>query len=222
MMIVGGVGGDLDAYVWKDWIMAYKGWDDQMWAEFYKEYSALLGNGDFAGQQAALDDIGVRIFSWGGNTMAEGAENAGEKWTHKMVDQLASEMEGMQDITLVGHSKGGNLVMHYMNRLEADDLAADAPRPLHVVLIAPATNPFSFLRAALPVSRIPKDGPETVNICSTGDFVCSSSLRNALNVNPPRSHGHNGYPYPGRFAHGSYAESTLETLHIQGDHNAYN
>jgi len=65
MMIVGGVGGDLDAYAWKDWIMAYKGWDNQMWAEFYREYYELGKSKNFSGQQNFLNSIGVRIFFMG-------------------------------------------------------------------------------------------------------------------------------------------------------------
>jgi RHS repeat-associated protein len=224
MMIVGGVGGDLHAGRWKDWIMAYKGWDEQQWGEFYEGYSGLVKSGDFSGQQALLNSIGVRIFAWGGNSMEEGAANAASEWTGEMVDQLASEMKGMQDITLIGHSKGGNLVMQYLKRLEAGKLAADAPRPLHVALIAPATLPGGFVRHVSPINHsVPKDGPQTINICATGDPVCLSpfGVRNALNVNPPRSHGHNGYPYPGRFAHGLYAVSVLSALNVQGDHQAY-
>lgn len=224
MMIVGGVGGDLDAYAWKDWIMAYKGWDNQMWAEFYREYYELGKSKNFSDQQNFLNSIEVRIFLWGGNSMEEGAANAASKWTGEMVDQLASEMEGMQDITLIGHSKGGNLVMQYLKRLEAGKLAADAPRPLHVALIAPATLPGGFVRHVSPINHsVPKDGPQTINICATGDPVClfALDLRNAQNVNPPQSHGHNGYPYPGRFAHGLYAVSVLSALNVQGDHQAY-
>ena len=221
LMIVGGVGGDFDVAKWKDWIMAYKGWNESQWNEFYgnkEEWS----DSNFAAGLARLDKEGIRIFSWGGSTLSEKRENAQHKWTDDaMAEELADEMAGMQDITLLGLSKGGNLVMHYLKRLEAGKLDVDAPRPLHAILVSPATHPGGVFRYTDPFlnNSVPNTGPETVNICAVGDIACPLKVRGALNINPPESFGHTGPK--GHFAHGVYANSVYASLNIQGDHEAY-
>ncbi len=145
LMIVGGAGGDIDPITWQQWIMAYKGWSAADWDAFYKEWS---GKTDFADKNAVLAAEGIRIFTWGGSTVEEATSSAGSAKNWEMLDQLSKEMEGMQDITLIGWSKGGNLVMEYLQKLAGGQNLVE---PKHVVLIAPANTTLSAaLRKFLP------------------------------------------------------------------------
>ena len=103
LMIVGGMGGNMDPKEWREWIMAYKGWSLDQWNDFYKLWSAAA---DFATQNAVLAMEGIGIFTWGGGSIDEATSNAGTVNNEDMLDDLSQELEGMADITLVGWSKG--------------------------------------------------------------------------------------------------------------------
>jgi len=209
-MIVGGAGGNMDPIEWQQWIMEYKGWSTEEWTTFYEAWS---GAADFANKNEVLAAEGIGIFAWGGNTMEEAISNAGSKRNVDMLDELANQMAGMKDVTLVGWSKGGSLVMHYLKRLEKGQI--EGVKPLRAVLLAPGTHPLGKYRGTgWQNNYVPESGPRTVNICSQGDAACPLTIRNAwLNFNPPWE-GHKHGP------HGDYAETVIRTLDVAGHHGA--
>ena len=210
LMIVGGAGGDMDPIVWQQWIMAYKGWSTEEWKAFYEAWS---GAADFASKNKVLAAEGIGIFTWGGNTMEEAISNAGSGRNVDMLDELANQMAGMKDVTLIGWSKGGSLVMHYLKRLEKGQI--EGIKPLRAVLLAPATHPLGkYKGTGWQNNYVPESGPRTVNICSQGDAACPLTIRNAwLNFNPLwEGHGHG--------PHGDYAETVIRTLEVAGHHGA--
>ena len=98
--------------------MAYKGWDEDQWRKVVDAWEAAVEANGLAAGDAVLARHGIGIFTWGGNTVEEAASNARSAKNWEMLEQLGEEMEGMQDITLIGWSKGGNLVMEYLAALD--------------------------------------------------------------------------------------------------------
>jgi RHS repeat-associated protein len=134
-MFVGGYNTNdwADPSEWKDWIMAYKGWTehDGNWEAWLKEWQKASD----ADKQEIMNVTGIHIFNWSECDCGVGqaaSRNATINWA---MDELSQEMAGMQDITLVGHSKGGNLALNYLQHLSGrvkpkNAVIIDAPRPL--------------------------------------------------------------------------------------------
>ncbi|MBA3531833.1 MAG: hypothetical protein H0T73_07940, partial [Ardenticatenales bacterium] len=119
VMLVGGFGSHdwEDPETWREWVMAYKGWTNDDWHKyFYGEWMEATRAGDDAAKQTIMKREGVHIFNWNacgcGTTGKQSSRNASIDWG---IGALEEQMEGMQDITMIGHSKGGNLVLHYIS-----------------------------------------------------------------------------------------------------------
>jgi RHS repeat-associated protein len=41
LMIVGGLGGNLNIEDWEEWIIAYKGWSEDQWTDFFNQWVGL-------------------------------------------------------------------------------------------------------------------------------------------------------------------------------------
>ena len=104
VMIVGGAGTDLwsNPLEFKDWIMAYKGWSHEEWDGYYASWMVT----EDAGKAAIMADTGIHFFQW--------QSGQSHPVTAALMSELSSQMANMQDITLVGHSKGANVVMNYL------------------------------------------------------------------------------------------------------------
>jgi len=208
-MIVGGRGGDLDPKLWKEWIVAYKGWTDEEWEAFYDKWDRASELND---KNTVLAGEGIGIFTWGGSTWDEAIGNAHSSQTKDMVDDLASQMASMEDVTLIGWSKGGNLVLHYMQQLESGEFET-AITPLRAVLLAPGTHPAGpAVGASWVKNEVPTGGPRAINICAHQDPACPLTVRNAHNINPPKEQGHG--------PHGNYALPVIDALNVVGHHAA--
>jgi len=163
-----------------------------------------------------LAQHGIHIFTWGGNSVEEAESNARSAKNWEMVDQLSKEMEGMRDITLVGWSKGGNLVMEYLQKLAENQNLVE---PKHVVLIAPANTTLSEglgkgIRHVRP--EVPKIGINAANVCAGlvgGDPICDTSLKGVTNYTTGIS---------GHGPHGQVAGKVFTDLHVAYDRNAWN
>jgi RHS repeat-associated protein len=211
LMIVGGYGGDLDIKIWQEWIMEYKGWSLDKWNEFLGVWSNA---DDFGARNAALRAEGIGIFNWGGTSSASALTAAKSATTRSMVDELAQQMAGMKDVTLLGWSKGGNLVLQFLWAQKQGRLA-DAVIPVRAVLLAPGTHPLGVVRfgASWVKNEVPGGWPSTVNICSYGDVACPLTIRNATsNINPPEEEGHGPFR--------QYAAEVIHSLNVEGHHQA--
>jgi len=100
---------------WKEWIKAYKGWTEDEWFRlFYKPWREA----DDWGKRRLMAKWAVHIFNWAGS--AAGVDPQAASRSARVEDMLAElswQMAGMKDITLIGHSKGGNLVLNYVQRM---------------------------------------------------------------------------------------------------------
>jgi len=222
LMLVGGAGGDLGLDRWRAWIMAYKGWLNEEWSLFYQQWERAP---TLADKNKILDAEGIRIFTWGATSVDEGPAKGGKGKVGKEVHRLAREMEGMRDITLIGISKGGNLVLHYLALSFKGEISG--PTPERIVLLGPSTWPYARWCANVP-SCIPQNvggacvgvpaPPQVppipaVNICSHGDIVCPLTISGAHNINPPwEGHGHGWQS--------DYAERVIDMLDVALHHQA--
>ncbi len=119
---------------WKPWMTAYKGWNTDEVNAFYELWR--IGKDNDAFKKFLMSVSKVHIFNWGlANPQASSAPpvNGATIDTAKVV--LWNEMQGMEDITLVGHSKGGNLVLNYLQDPE------DASILKNAVIIDAPSNP---------------------------------------------------------------------------------
>jgi len=96
---------------WKAWIMAYKGWIAQEdWDLFYAGWQNAENQFDY------LNNQGIRLFDWSQCNCADwrqqNSTSASPDWS---LANLEKQLQGMKDITIIGHSKGGNVALHYAN-----------------------------------------------------------------------------------------------------------
>jgi len=117
IMIVGGGGGSADwddPSYYREWIMAYKKWTEVEWRAFLDAWR----NADEAGRAQLTKETGIGIFNW--NKVPLGSRFGD-------VDLAAAELQrqmealGMKDVTLVGHSKGGNVIEALLQRYMAEN-----------------------------------------------------------------------------------------------------
>jgi RHS repeat-associated protein len=220
LVIVGGRGADVDPEamweLWQGWIMAYKGWTQEFWKGVYDAWSAAVREDGLAAGNTVLAEHGIHLFTWGGSTVQEAESNARSAKNWEMLGQLSEEMEGMHDITLVGWSKGGNLVMEY---LQALDEGQNLTRPKHVVLIAPAnTTSSEAARGIRHVSpKVPQIGINVANICAGHDPICDTSLQGAINFTKDVA----GHGTLGHGPHGHLAPQVFAALYVAHDYNAW-
>ena len=110
-MFVGGFGTNdwEDPSEWKGWVKAYKGWDDKQWQDFLDAWTSKGADRD-----TLMKTHGIHFFQY-------------DSWNatvdNTLVSELANQMSGMTDITLVGHSKGANMVTYYAQNYSGLDKA---------------------------------------------------------------------------------------------------
>jgi RHS repeat-associated protein len=142
LMIVGGYDNPNWEYPtqWKAWIMAYKGWTtEEQWSKFFEGWRKA----DDAGRQRIMQETGVHIFNWAG--FAPGVDPQAASRSAKVEDMLAElsrQMAGMKDITLIGHSKGGNLVLNYVQKMAEGGYTQPKNAVLVDALLQPAVIPL--------------------------------------------------------------------------------
>lgn len=123
LMIVGGYNNNNweDPSEWKEWIMACKGWSQTEWGQFYQAWTG----GDNALRTQMMADNHVYLFDWTACNCATDRlvfgdsphQNASRRaHVEDMLSELETQLSGLQNVTLIGHSKGGNLVLNYMQR----------------------------------------------------------------------------------------------------------
>ena len=149
--------------------------------------------------------------------------------TMSMVKLLSSEMERMQDITLLGWSKGANLVGLYLHTLP---LGESLVQPKHVVMFGqpnitelPIVGPIIRRKGdkEFGVGRVTNNFPQVAGtnaawLCVSGDPCCAGQAKNAIN--------YTGDVF-GVEGHGSYgsrviAVRVLSDLQVANDHGAWN
>jgi RHS repeat-associated protein len=86
---------------WKFWIMAYKDWTEVQYEAFLGGYSSAKDRVQFA------KDNGMLFYSY---PRGSGSETISDV----EVTSLSSQMEGMSNVVMIGHSNGANLTMQYM------------------------------------------------------------------------------------------------------------
>ena len=123
LVIVGGYNNNnwMDPLEWKEWIMAYKGWTEVEWNSFYDVWTKA----DDAAKQQLMAANSIYFFDW---TACECVSDSTwfdddphqkasrQAFVSEMLEELEAQLAGLHDVTLIGHSKGGNLVLNYMQR----------------------------------------------------------------------------------------------------------
>ena len=171
-MIVGGYSGEdwNDPEAWKEWIVAYTGWSDGQWNKFRNDWRDPDIDRD-----VLMYDTGVHIFNWDASGKGYDAKSASRRTSvEEALPLLDAQMAGMQDITLIGHSKGGNLVLNHVRSLDGR-----SSQVKNVVLIdALSSNDW-----LLPVARgswagrnVTGTDVNAVNIYNPADIVNSFAL----------------------------------------------
>lgn len=210
----------------------YKGWDKEQWKLFYGKWTGALtfdpatqapgaaGNDPaaLAAANAVLASEGIGVFTWGANTWNGALKNAGKSPIAGQVNNLSQEMANLKDITLIGWSKGANLVMKYMNEAEGGRSLVD---PKNVGLIAPPISKIGNTVAwtgkwTAGLERLAPVAPASfgaVHLCANNDIACAGrDIENARNYHAGLS---------GHGPHGQKAAQVYDALRIQFDHGAW-
>jgi hypothetical protein len=153
-MIVPGLSGPGydDPAQWEMWVRYYKGWSHDEWLAYYNNWMSK----DDAGRGALMRDTGVHYYRWAN-------DDSGTPVNDAAVAELARQMAGMQDITLIGHSKGANLIENY--------LAAQHPgtSQTNKIILLKAPNGAYITGSG---SREPGGPFETINTCDAYHDAC--------------------------------------------------
>jgi pimeloyl-ACP methyl ester carboxylesterase len=123
LMIVGGYNNNNweDPSEWMEWIMAYKGWSQIDWDQFYQAWTQA----DDMLRTQMMANNRIYLFDWTacdcaadllpfGDTPHQNASRRAH--VEEMLGELETQLSELEDVTLIGHSKGGNLVLNYMQR----------------------------------------------------------------------------------------------------------
>ena len=193
IMIVGGYSGEdwNDPEAWKEWIVAYTGWSDGQWNKFRNDWRDPDIDRD-----VLMYDTGVHIFNWDASGKGYDAKSASRRTSvEEALPLLDAQMAGMQDITLIGHSKGGNLVLNYVRSLDgrssqvksvvvATGDLRDRPfgRARHALFTHRRATPSPVLARALcakrPSTRLPNDRLVCARVClCTAEKIGQSRVR---------------------------------------------
>jgi RHS repeat-associated protein len=169
-MLVGGLGSNVynDPAAFEMWVRHYKGWDADEWKKYYDGWKAA----NDAQRAEIMKSTGIHYFNFdmGFGTLVDDG----------LVRELSKQMAGMQDVTLIGYSKGASLVMNY--RAAQDGGASGLTRVDNFVAIKPplgAGQTFSLSREpGGPFSPNCRSIPSGGSFCSsrtmsgsTGNFV---------------------------------------------------
>ncbi len=183
LMIVPGYADDNDYEVdpssYEQWIRAYKGWkDDEAGNKAWKEFIIGWRDRNKSKEQlkAWMFQYGVHIFDWSAcscqNQILRSSQAAD---VMAMIPELKRQMQGLKDITLIGHSKGGNLVLNYLKSVGAGDSVKNAviiEAPKWTFMLWPG-QPYSSLgglHAAIPMVS---SGVRVVNISNPFDVAAT-------------------------------------------------
>ena len=178
LMIVTGVGdqwiGDIEP--WKAWIMAYKGMSLEDWNAFTKEW-------DLARKEGKLELDGIKFFDWTACDCAWGnADNSFNATIEQALPLLIKQLQGMQDITILGFSKGANLAAHYANSKNA---RGNADLRNIISLQTPQTSGlYPFFARTSYIDEVDPDS-NLINVFNTEDPINDGqdgAITNALNV----------------------------------------
>jgi RHS repeat-associated protein len=111
VVLVHGFSATADPAAWKEWIMAYKGWDEARWKVELASYEKS--------GVSVFNKQGIHFFDYNSTSQAVNAD---------LVKSLDNFMSGISNVTLVGHSKGANLVMAYMSAMQAGQVNSSPNR----------------------------------------------------------------------------------------------
>lgn len=97
-----------DPAAWWQWACAFKPWTGQEWTAFYARWRTAPE----AKRHQMMVDTGLHFFDWrrlrGGSLWASSRAAAG------LIGQDVAELPPGCDLTLLGHSKGGNAIKHLL------------------------------------------------------------------------------------------------------------
>src|SRR5262249_36387847 len=97
---------------------------------------------------AGLQETGLKagrdygFFDWGSVPVGGQAGASALRNVSDMAPELARQIAGKNDVTLVGHSKGGDLVLEYLAQVGEGKIAANPAVRAAITLNAPIDNAF--------------------------------------------------------------------------------
>ena len=231
LMIVGGWNNEdwTDPSGWKEWIMTYKGWAGKEWKEFMKSWEKATTRADKWG---LMREHAIYLFNWNYDLKSSPVAASRDAHVDEAMWPLFYQLQGLKDITLLGHSKGGNLVLNFLQHIDEFFWGNGFQRPKNAVLIDALTNKGfikqtgSLIHGMQPRRRFFGLGEPTVSGCGV-------NVINIYNAFDPvngwvRGSVHGAWNHrvfePGLGFHshkGSMAETVLvKELQVQWDHGA--
>jgi RHS repeat-associated protein len=205
---------------WEVWIRYYKGWDQGEWLDYYNQWM----DADDAGKQALMKEHGVYYYRWANDdSMLTGVDD-------NAVNELHRQMNGMLDITLIGHSKGANLVQNYLARYGSDGVKAvllKAPNEPYIAASGSREpgSPFALQNCYLRICTGPRSysgNGKIVNIHGAPDFGGgSAAIDGTINFPSNDDQDFGGVHVPSNHGHApNLAMATFYALNVSHDHGS--
>ena len=172
-----------DPSSWEDWIREYTGWSSEKYQEWYTKWTQ--GNDD--DKKKAAQDYGVAIFKWDavpGKEQSPGNSRAAARFLQKQIDDW-----GLQDVTIIGHSKGGVVAASLMDLYAKGDPFISRGSVKNMVLIdPPQMGVTDFFYGGTTTGDAEKAGvnavfiPGQVACLLSGGPPCGSSIKNDIEL----------------------------------------
>lgn len=197
-----------DPSVWWQWCCAFLGWSAEQWQAFYAQWRTASDRR----REELMEATGLRFFDW---HRVPGGSLRGS--TRAAADLMADDLEHLPhtvDVTLLGHSKGGNAIKLLLAGERAWQLGA---KPARAILV---DAPVDWLRET--ASRLMGLGIERCRLPAQDGAVVCATVNNWLDPSGGRLRGVRNYqtfiwqdylhPYPPHGMKGFLAKRVLSDM----------
>lgn len=188
---------------WWQWCCAFLGWSSDQWQAFNRRWQTASGSK----RQQMMASTGLWFFDW--NRVPGGSIRGSARAAAAAIAEDLAQMPAHTDVTLLGHSKGGNAIKHLL----AVDRTWPGAQPARAIFV---DAPLDWLREIS--ARIMRLGIERCRL--TGDCgIPMATVNNWLDPSGGRLKGVRNYqtfvwqdylnPYPPHGMKGFLAERVL-------------
>lgn len=192
-----------DPSAWWQWCSTFLGWTPERWQRFATSWSS----GSDRVRRRLMDETGLRFFDW--SRVPGGSIRGSTRAAAAVIAADLRALEGGADVTVIGHSKGGQAIKHL--------LAEGRVHPSRVVLV---DAPLDWLRET--VGRLLGLGIDGCRLPAAASPVPVVTINNWLDPSGGRLSGRRNYqtfvwqdylnPYPPHGMKGFLAARVLGDL----------
>jgi hypothetical protein len=202
-----------DPVAWWQWCCAFRGWTPEEWGAFYTRWRSASDRV----RERMMDETGLRFFEW--SRVPGGSIRGSTRVAASAIAEDLARIPAEADVTLIGHSKGGQAVKHVLAQVHLEP--PSHPHPSRAVLV---DAPLDWLRET--AGRVMGLGIDRCRFSGQESRVPCVTINNWLDPSGGRLAGQRNYqtfvwqdyitPYPPHGLKGFLAERVLRDLGVVG------